>query len=215
MQRIMETLKCFTGIKKKPYFYILIVCIFVTGISLQGLSGIAVPHMYDVGIDVSFVAMLSSIGGLMLAASKLTTGFIYDRLGMRIIMTIGLVASVLSVFGLIFLSNTPTGKVIAFTRNILSSIAMPLETVMLPLYASEFFGNRDFDRFTGVLAAANYAGFAFGAPLGNFFFDTFGNYNMAFAVFGTSMVLVTVAMEIALTIANRDRQKITEQTSEA
>lgn len=197
--------------KRKPYFYVLIVCVFITGISLQGLSGIAVPHMYDVGIDVSFVAMLSSIGGLLLAASKLTTGFMYDRLGMRIVMTIGLISSVLSVFGLIFLSNSPIGRVIAFSRNILSSLALPLETVMLPLYASEFFGNRDFDRFTGVLAAANYAGFAFGAPLGNFFFDTFGNYNVAFAVFGVSMLFVTVAMEIALTHANQDRKIILEQ----
>lgn len=201
--------------KKKPYFYILIVCVFITGISLQGLGGIAVPHMYDVGIDVGFVAMLSSIGSLLLAASKLTTGFIYDKFGMRIIMTIGLVSSVLSVFGLIFLSNSPTGRVIAFSRNLLSSLAMPLETVMLPLYVSEFFGNRDFDRFTGVLAAANYAGFAFGAPLGNFFFDTFGSYAPAFAVFGISMLLVTVAMEIALTRANRDRKKILAEISEA
>lgn len=197
--------------KRKPYFYILIICVFITGISLQGLSGIAVPHMYDVGIDVGFVAMLSSIGGLLLAGSKLTTGFMYDRLGMRMVMTIGLVSSVLSVFGLIMLSNSPVGKAIAFSRNLLSSLALPLETVMLPLYASEFFGNRDFDRFTGILAAANYAGFAFGSPLGNFFFDTFGNYNVAFAVFGTSMLFVTVAMEIALTHANRDKRKILAQ----
>ena len=78
----------YSDVVKKPYFYVTLVCIFLTGFTLQGLNGIAFPHMYDIGMDVKFVTLLTSIGSIMLMISKLSTGISYDRLGMRITMNI-------------------------------------------------------------------------------------------------------------------------------
>lgn len=36
---------------KKPYYYLAMICIFLAGMSLQGLGGIGTPHMYDLGFD--------------------------------------------------------------------------------------------------------------------------------------------------------------------
>lgn len=197
---------------KKPYFYVALVCIFLTGFTLQGLSGIAFPHMYDIGMDVKYVTLLSSIGSVMLMVSKFSTGFSYDKLGMRITMNTCLVCAFVSVFGLILLTNTKVGYIIAFIRSILSSFALPLETVMLPLYASELFGNKSFDKTVGVFVSANYAGFAVGAPMGNIFHDIFGNYNIAFLIFSIMMVAVAIAMQFVLTKAHKDRDAILNQS---
>ena len=96
-------------------------------------------------------------------------------------------------------------------RGCFSPLALPLETVMVPLFASDLFGNRCFGKTVGLFAAASTAGFAVGAPLGNIIFDFFGSYNVAFAIFGGVALFVTVAMQFVLSASNRDRKIIEEE----
>ncbi|MBR7163644.1 MAG: MFS transporter [Clostridia bacterium] len=199
---------------RKPYLYVAMLRMFLTGMSLQGLSGIAVPHMYDIGLDVGFVALVTSFTSIILTISKFTTGFFYDRFGMRVSMNICFVCSFVSLFGLIVLTNSPAGQVLAFVRGFAGSFALPLETVMLPLFACEMFGNKDFDKFVGLFVSASYAGFALGSPFGNFCYDFFGSYQIAFLIFGIMMCFVTISMQFVLSAANRDRKIILSQIEE-
>lgn len=202
------------AVLKKPYFYVAVACIFCTGMMLQGLGGIAIPHMYDVGLTVEFVALISSFTSILLTTSKFGIGFMYDRFGMRITMSISYFCALFSLFGLVVVTNTPLGMSIAFIRGVFSVVALPLETVMIPLFASELFGNKDFDKVLGVFIAANYAGYALGSPLGNLCHDFFGSYNISFVVFGILMLFASGAMQFVLTSANRDRKKILAAESE-
>lgn len=195
---------------KKPYFYLALLCIMFTGMSLQGLGGISFPHMYDMGIDVGFVATLSTISSLILMGTKFSTGYLYDRFGMKITMNICLFSSFLSLIGLVLVSNTPIGRAIAAVRIVFAAIALPLETIMLPLYASELFGNKSFNKIIGFFTAINTAGYAMGAPLANLFFDIFGNYNIPFILFAALMLFVTITMQFVLRDANRDKKLILE-----
>ncbi|MBO5879821.1 MAG: MFS transporter [Clostridia bacterium] len=201
--------------RKKPYLYLTLVCMMFTGMSLQGLGGIATPHMYDLGIDEGFVATVMTISSLCLVCSKFFTGFLYDKAGMKITMNICLVSSFISLFGLVFVSNTPLGLVIAVVRVFFGAIALPLETVMLPLFASELFGNKSFDKTVGLFTAASSIGFALGSPFANLCFDTFGNYNFAFVVFGTLMLFTTITLQFVLIKANRDKKTILAAEAEA
>lgn len=194
--------------KKKPYLYVGMLCMFLTGMVLQGLGGISVPYMYDLGFDIGFVATLSSISSIVMICTKFMTGYMYDRFGMRITMNIELCCAFISMFCLVFLANTPAGRVLATIRIIVGNIALPLETVMLPLFASEFFGNKSFDKFVGLFVSASTAGFAVGAPFGNVCYDIFGSYKEAFIVFSILMLIVTVGMQYVLDAANRDRKII-------
>ena len=164
--------------------------------------------MYDIGIDVAIVATISSIGSILLTVSKFSSGFMYDKFGMRISMNTSFFCAFVSVIGLPLITNTPTGHVIAFIRSIFSSFALPLETVMLPLFAMELFGNKEFEKFVGIFAAASTAGFAIGSPFGNICYDLMGNYNLAFYIFGIIMIFVTISMQYVLSAANRDRKAI-------
>ena len=193
---------------KKPYFYFALISMMFTGMALQGLGGISTPHMYDLGIDKAFVANLMTVSSLCLMGSKFLIGFLYDRTGIKTSMNICLFSSFVSLIGLVMISNTPIGLVIASVRIIFGAIALPLETVMLPLFASELFGNKSFNKCVGIFSAASTAGFALGAPFANLCFDIFGNYNVAFVVFGTLMLFVTVTMQLVVRCARKDRKRI-------
>jgi MFS family permease len=201
----------FSEAKKKPYFYVAIISVMFIGMSLQGLGGIATPHMYDVGLSKPLVANISTVSSILLMSSKFLAGFVYDKTGIKITMNAAFIASFFSLLCLVLVSNTTLGIVIAFVRVVFSVIALPLETIMLPLFASELFGNKCFAKTVGVFTAACTAGFAIGAPFGNLCYDIFGNYNVAFIVFACLMLFVTVAMQFVVRAAHKDRKIIEER----
>lgn len=200
---------------RKPYLYIAMLSMFLTGMVLQGLGGISVPYLYDLKFDIEFVALFSSMSSIIMIFTKFLTGYMYDRFGMRITMNIAFFSSFISMLCWVILKNTPFGRVLVFIRVIFGAIALPLETVMLPLFASELFGNKSFDKFVGLFVSASSAGFAIGAPFGNICYDVFGSYKIAFAVFAVLMLISTIAMQYVLSAANRDKKKILEAHSEA
>lgn len=188
---------------RKPYFWGAAVCIFLTGMILQGITCIAIPHFTDVGMDPEFVAAVMSVSFLILAASKFLTGYVYDRYGLRITMNICLVASVATMLILTLVTNTLSGKILAIVYTLFSSIALPLETIMLPLYASSLFGQQSFDKILGIFVSVNTAGYALGAPLVNWCFDAFGSYRPSFIISGIIMIFVTVALQFVFVSADR------------
>lgn len=199
---------------RKPYLYIAMLSMFLTGMVLQGLGGISVPYLYDLKFDIEFVALFSSMSSIIMIFTKFLTGYMYDRFGMRITMNFAFFSSFISMLCWVILENTAFGRVLVFIRVIFGAIALPLETVMLPLFASELFGNKSFDKFVGLFVSASSAGFALGAPFGNICYDVFGSYKIAFAVFAVLMLISTIAMQYVLSAANRDKKIILEAHNE-
>ena len=196
---------------RKPYFYISMAAVFLTGMTLQGLSGIATPHMYDIGMSKAFVANLTSVGSLVFCCTKFLMGWSYDRFGIKLPLFVGLGSAMFSTVSIIFLTNTPAGQAVAWIRMPINNLAMPLETVMLPILASEFFGDKSFDKIVGCYAAANYAGFAIGSPFGNVCYDIFGDYKLAFAVFTILMAVVVVMQCSALKQSRKEMARAQAQ----
>ena len=193
---------------KKPYFYGASVCIFFTGLILQGMSGVAIPHLNDIGMDAGYVATVLSFSSLALAASKFLTGFIFDRCGLKTTMNICLTASILVMIVLTVVTNSPLGKVLAIAYGVLSSIALPLETIMLPLYASALFGQRSFDKILGLFVSINTAGYAVGTPVVNWCFDFFGSYRPAFIASGIIMLIIAISLQFVFSAAKKEKEKV-------
>lgn len=199
---------------RKPYFYLSIISIFLTGIALAGLGGIAIPHLYDVGIDVGFVATVGSITSILLTVSKFSSGVIYSKCGMRICMSICFFCAFVSIAGLIVVNNSPLGYVVTVVRGIFGTFALPLETVMIPFFTMEFYGLKEYDKFIGILAAASTAGQGIGASFGNICYDIFGSYTVAFYIILVLLIFTTVAMQYVLSASLRERKKIEEMLFE-
>ena len=200
----------FSAIKKKPYFYLTLLCMLLTGMSLNGLSEIASLHMYDVGLSKPFIALIASAGSLLLMGSKFFNGFMYDKIGIKKTMNVCYVSSFLALLWLVFISNTTLGKVFASTRIIFSALSLPLETVMISVFASELFGSKSFNKVIGLFTAATTAGFALASPFSQLWELIFGNYTFSIISFAVFMIFVAITMQFNLKSAYRDREAIIE-----
>lgn len=193
----------FSDVVKKGYFYGAIVCVFFTGMVLQGITGIAAPHLRDVGLSAEYIALVLSAHSIALSVFKFLTGFIYDRFGLRI--TTNICFSVAAVVMIIIanVTNSAMGMVLAMIYSIFSSLALPLETIMLPLYASDLFGDKSFNKVLGIFASVNTAGFALGSPIANLCYDILKSYNVAFYSACIIIIVVTVVMQFVISRSNK------------
>ena len=204
----------FSDIKRKPYFYLALLCLLLTGMSLNGLGEIANLHMYDVGLTKKFVAALATASSLLLMGSKFLNGFIYDRIGIKKTMNICYFCTFFALACVATITASPLGKVIASIRLVFSAVALPLETVMISVFANELFGSKSFNKVVGLFSAATTAGFALASPFAQLWDMLFGNYTFAMLSLAIFMVFVTITMQFVLRSAYRDRQAILESISE-
>ncbi|MBE6645401.1 MAG: MFS transporter [Ruminococcaceae bacterium] len=200
----------FSEVKRKPYFYLALICMLLTGMSLNGMGEISSLHMYDIGMSKEFVASLATVSSLLLMSSKFLNGFMYDRIGIKKTMNLCYACAFISLGLLALLSNTPIGKVLASIKPIFSATALPLETVMISLFANELFGNKSFNKVVGLFAASTTAGFALASPFSQLWKSVFGNYTVSMIAFAILMIFVTVTMQFVLKCANRDKKTILE-----
>lgn len=200
---------------KKWWFYLALVCIFLTGFCLQGISGVSAAHMRDVGVNEAFVATVLSAHSIALACFKFLTGFIYDKLGLRFTVSMCVGVAVLIMVLLTLISGSTIGMVAAMAYGILSALALPLETIMLPIYAGDLFGEKSYGKILGIIVSCNVAGYAVGAPVVNLCYDITGNYNVAFYACACIMLLVLVGLQIVISAAKKEKNKIISAVSEA
>lgn len=194
--------------KKKPYFYIAAALIFLTGISLQSIGSITIVYMTDLGISPAFIATLSTVGSLTLTFSKLLVGATYDKWGLRVALLMCQLSALATFILKGVLTNSPIGLVFAMAATILSNIALPLETVMIPLMTNDLFGSASYSKVLGIFMAMNSLGLCLGSPLGELFRKITGDYRSSFWFFGIVLVAVIVSYQFVLQAANKQKAAI-------
>ncbi len=194
----------FSEARRKPFFYIAAGVILLSGLSLQGVAGAYAAHLQDVGFEPGFVTAIVSLSSLALTASKILAGWLYDRFGLGFVMTMCQIAAIGTFLCLAFVCTGSFGVVLAVAFAVLYAIALPLETLLVPLLVNDFFGARSYDKILGLFAAFNYIGYALGAPIVNVCFDWFGSYKPVLIVFVALMLIASFAFRFAL----RSVQKI-------
>ena len=190
---------------RKPYFYAAAVSIFLTGMVLQSIVGSDANHMTHAGLDKTAIAAALSIHSLALALCKFSTGVIYDRKGLRTTMLLCDGAALVTLLLLIFINDSASGRAMAVMYSVISAMALPLETIMLPLITADLFGQKAYAQMLGIVVAVNTAGYSFGPPLTNYIFDAIGTYVPVFWAYVLVMVLVTSLFMYALAAAKREK----------
>lgn len=193
---------------KKHFFYSALICIFLTGFILQGVNGVAGAHMRDVGLDAAYIATMMSLHSVALTGFKFLTGFIYDKFGLRVTISTCSAASLVTMVSLALMAPTVTGKIMAVIYAVVSSLALPLETIMLPIYAGDLFGEKSFNKIMGIFVSANTAGYALGSVMMNSIFDVFGSYNPGFIICAVAMLCVIIALQFVISAAHKARKEI-------
>lgn len=193
--------------KHRPFFYAAVGCVSLTGFILQGISGVYAAHMKDVGLRPEHVATIVSVFSLALTGSKILIGLLYDRRGLRTVLVVCQSATVLAFLAMVFLNDSLLGIALGVGFAILYALALPLETLVIPLIANDLFGAVSYDKILGILSAANYIGYAFGAPMMNLCYDSFGSYKPVFLVFSGLMIPIGIVFQFAIRSAYREQRK--------
>lgn len=196
---------------KKAYFWLAMVGIFMTGVVIQGISGISIAHVKQTGVAPSLIAGITTFSMVCLTCTKFLTGFMYDKKGLRFTITINYACSFLSMITLVFVGPSTLGMGMYIANVILGNIALPLETIMLPIYAADLFGKKDYAKMLGLCVSVNTAGYALGAPVMGFVFDAFGSYMPAFLIGAVLIFLTAVTMEFVITSANKEKRRIEQE----
>lgn len=200
----------FSKARKLSYFIPSLIGIFLTGMVLSGINGIGSTHIKnDVGLAGSYVDNVMSIHSLVLLFSKMVAGVIYDKKGLRTVLTFCNGVGVVSMVSLAFVATTPVGLVLAMVWGITSSIALPMETIGVTLVASDLYGNKDFDKVLGIMLALNHAGYAVGSIVVNGLYDLCGGtYFYAMLLFAGLLLAVTIMYQFIITAAHKVRKQV-------
>ncbi len=196
-----------TEFLKRPYVYVALVCIFFTGVILQSVSQIADPHLRDSNVDMALITTVMSVHSIVLTGSKFFTGLIYDKGGLRVSSTICYVSAVIAMLALGFVGNSTTGVACSFVYSVLSSVALPLETIMLPIFARELVERKYFYKVLGIFVSVNTAGYALGGPVANFVFDFTGSYKLWIFFCVGLIAIVCITMNFVISRARLVKTK--------
>lgn len=198
--------KAYSQLLRRTEFWAALVCVFIGGLVLQGIQGVAVPHLRDVGMDASFGATVLSFQSIMLVLTKFSTGWIYDKWGLRITALLCMSAAVVTVLVLLPITNSATGRVLALSFSVISAAALPIETVMLPIFAQGLFGQKTYHKALGIFVSAKEVGYATGGPLLNLCYDLTGDYRIGFVCAAVVMAAAVVVMQWVIRRTAKEKQ---------
>ena len=198
----------YASLKKKAYFYMVAALVFLSGIALQSIGSITIVYMTDLGIDPAFVAILATVGSLTLTFSKMLVGVSYDKWGLRVALLICQIAALVTFVLKGLLTDSTIGMIFAVVATVLSNIALPLETVMIPLLTNDLFGSASYSKILGILMAMNSLGLCLGSPWGEFLRRVTGSYRSCFWFFSIVLVVVIVTFQFVLRSANKQKSAI-------
>jgi MFS family permease len=137
-----------------------------------------VPHATDIGIpEVTAAGILSFISGIGIIG-RLGIGFVADRIGSRLSLTVCLVLIIVAVIWLLFVNEIWMFYVFAVAFGLANGGFMTL----LTLVTAELFGLVSLGIILGGLTFVGLIGEAVGAPLSGTIFDITGSYRIAFLI---------------------------------
>ena len=166
--------------------------IFFMGLVLQGLVGSFAANLSDSGISPALVATVLSVYSICLSVSKVLSGTMYDKLGIRFTATLCNLCVIITVILMFFTGNTPLGRIFAVVSAVTFALGLPLETIMLPFFAGDLFGLKSYNDILGVFCSVSYVGMAAGVPFMNIFYEIYGIYNLGLIISAAEMGLCCI-----------------------
>ncbi len=198
----------YSDVIKKPYFYVTAAMIFLTGISLQSVGNTTIVYLTDLGLSPTFIAAASTIGALTLTFSKMTTGATYDKWGLRVALMVCQISGIIAFVLNGSLTNSTLGLAMAIIATVCGYLALPLETVMIPLLTGDLFGSAAYNKVLGIFMAMNSLGLCLGTPLCELFRKLTGDYRNCFWFFSVVLIGVSVCFQFVVRAAFKQKNAV-------
>lgn len=152
-----------------------------------------VPHASDVGIPEVIAASILSFFAAISIIGRLVIGFISDKIGGRLVLSVCLSLITLALIWLLFAKEIWMFYVFA----VVFGVANGGFTTLLPVVSAELFGLVSLGVIIGGLGIFATLGEASGPPVSGTIFDITGSYHLAFLI---CIAISTVAVILSLVL---------------
>lgn len=169
-------------VRRHPSFWMLVAGFVVMGVlngaaipnSITNLTSVTVEGQQVVtgGHTAEFASMFYSYNMIVVLISKIATGSLYDRVGVRWGIVIGSLACAIGSAGMCFPATT-VGPLVAAT---FFGFGTCMGTVAPPLVAVRLYGTKDMGRITGWITSLEMLGYALGTIMSGAVFDAFHSF---------------------------------------
>ena len=167
-----------TQVIKTSRFWILGSILFCCFLCVQVIIVHIIPHAIDIGISPIIAASITSIIAGCSVIGGLSTGFISDRIGGRLLLIACISSAALALLWLLFAKEIWMLYIFAVIFGVGLGGIGPLQVVV----SAELFGIGSLGMIFGGLALFITVGAALGPPLAGSIFDIAGSYSLAFLI---------------------------------
>ncbi|HTN97313.1 MAG TPA: MFS transporter, partial [Nordella sp.] len=158
------------------------------------------------GMSTLAAVSIYSVEGLAGLGGRLLLGILADRVGVKVILVLGLFVQALAIAAYVFVSRLGEFYALAIVFGIAYGGVMPLYAVL----AREYFGQRIMGTVFGAATMLSSLGMALGPLGGGWIFDTFGDYRWLYI---SSAAIALGAVAIALAFPPIARLRLQTQIS--
>jgi len=190
---------------RMPYFYMMALCVLMMGFVLQGMVGLAKTHMQDVGIPIDTINFVFSYYSFLLLGCKLLIGVLFDRFGICFVYPLSCAAAIISLICMYLQSSDHL--IYMYVYSFVAPVALPLETVMVPLLTKAMFGKKEFPRVLGYFIAINTFGMAVGTTATNWVYDLVGSYLPGLMALVFCAIFALVLFLLSYYLLSREKKK--------
>lgn len=194
---------------RRPEFYLMAICTFLTVFCARISSSTAIPHFQDLGYSAEQAAVFNSVLMLGLAFSKLGCGELCDILGARKIVMLCMACLVAGQA----LMGMASNLLIAYGSMALLSVGLVMWTIMVPLLTRPLFGYAPSDTLIGIFLGLVSLSGMLAEPLVNYLYDALGSYSPVY--YGAAVLdLVLIGSYLLLfRLCDRDKKKYLQEAT--
>ena len=175
---------------RTPSFWLLAIAIFFIAICQAGPHTHTVSFLNDTGYTAAFASTVSSVYMILLTASKVIMGFVFDKLGsLKGSMLIGGCCVLFPIFALF--AAIP---VIPWFYIVVLAVASSGSTILGTILTTNYFGKKDFSGVYSVISMFSYIGVAISSPLLGTIYDVTSGYTVAWIM----IICVGIAVCVCL-----------------
>ena len=201
----METLK------KRPAFYMLLVCAFLSCFCVLATQYNLVPYFKDCGMTETRASKIYGTMMLFLTGMKLLMGVLCDAIGPKRVM---MLVQASCAAGLALVLLLPQTDIAMIGALLVYSLALPTATMMFPLLSMDLFGYQAQSQYIGVVMSMGSACGIVSSPLANLVRDTMGTYRPIFWFCAILSLALMALYAILYGMVAKDRKKLEAETKQ-
>lgn len=190
----------FAEAKKTVSFKAMLLVAFFGGV----MNNSIVSHIYaftsDLGYSAVLASVMASVQMLALMLSKLTIGFVFDRLGLKTGLLLSVFGYLISAVCNAVASLSPVFIVISV---ICAGIGGALPAMSIAYSMRQLFGNREYSAICGMSLSFTFFGNTVGTSVTGLVYDIFGSYQVAWI----SLIVIAIITAATFSFAVRMRNK--------